>query len=214
MPSVSVLTSRALASAIALAAIAALGIEVTASATALGGDFWAALRRAASYFTVLTNALVAIAFLLIATGRQASSAWLAGVVLWIELVAGIYHIVLANQWAPEGLAWWSDQGLHTLVPLLVAVWWLVCMPPWTPNALVVVKWMSWPLAYTAIAIVRGSLTGFWPYPFLDPGLQGVWGVGINVFGLAVVILLAGGCVAAFDAWRFRGVEDFQRRGAD
>ncbi len=62
--------------------------------------------------------------------------------------------------------------------------------------------MIWPLAYVIYAVARGTFTGFWPYPFLDPGSSGVLGMGVNLLSLTLVLLLAGAGIAAFDFWRF------------
>jgi hypothetical protein len=202
MPGFLFLTTRVSALVVAVVAIGALAIEAVVATEVFQGDLWAALRRSSAYFTVLTNLLVALHFLAIAAGWRISGARVAGMVLWIGLVAAIYHIVLARLWSPVGLAWWSDQGLHTLVPVLVTLWWLAFASSWRPDSRAVMKWMIWPLAYVVYAALRGVLTGYWPYPFLDPAPTGVFGMLVNLFGLTLVFLLAGSGIAAFDHWRF------------
>lgn len=202
MTSIPVWIPRVSASIVAIAAVGALAIDLVVASETFHGDLWAALRRTSAFFTVLTNLIVAIHFMAIAAGWKVESARVAGMVLWIGLVGVVYHLVLAGLWSPQGLAWWSDQGLHTLVPLLVTLWWLAFASPWRPSARAVLKWMVWPLAYVIYAVARGTFTGFWPYPFLDPGSSGVLGMGVNLLSLTLVLLLAGAGIAAFDFWRF------------
>lgn len=194
--------SRASAFVIALAVAGELAIEVNVSTAAFHGDLGAALRRLIAYFTVLTNLVVGVHFLAIAVGWKASGARVAGMVLWISIVCAVYHLVLSDTWSPQGLAWWSDLGLHTVTPVLVTLWWLAFASPWRPDTRAVLKWMVWPVGYLVYAVLRGALTGFWPYPFLDPEVSGVVGLMINILGVTLVFLGVGSGIAVFDAWRF------------
>jgi hypothetical protein len=45
--------------------------------------------------------------------------------------------------------------------------------------------LIYPLAWVGFSLVRGAMTGWWPYPFLDPtGPNGVTGVVVYVAGIA------------------------------
>jgi hypothetical protein len=124
-------------------------------------------------------------------GAAPSSAWLAGLTLWIIIVAIVYHLLLARLWAPAGLAWWADQGLHSAVPVLVTLWWLQFAPKPGLRVGHAALWLAWPLLYTAYALVRGTLTGRYPYPFLDVTTIGYDGVALNGIGLTVAFFLGG-----------------------
>ncbi|MCC6000358.1 MAG: Pr6Pr family membrane protein [Pararhodobacter sp.] len=193
--------ARAAALVVSVCAFGALAIRGVASLEQFEGDVGATLWQLAGFFTVLTNLLVAVHFMAIAAGWRVPGARVAGLVLWIGLVGLVYHLLLAHLWSPEGLSWWADQALHTLVPVLVALWWLAFVPFWSPDWRVVLIWLGWPLAYVAYAILRGALTGFWPYPFLDPGLHGVGEGGVNLLGLLLAFLLSGAAVAGLDRLR-------------
>lgn len=195
--------ARAAAGGLALVAWGALALQVQVALPLNGDHLGTTLWRMAGYFTVLTNLLVALHFSAVAGGWRVPGRRVAGMVLWIGLVGAVYHAVLARLWAPQGLAWWADQGLHTVVPVLAGLWWLAFCPRWQPRAADVAGWVLWPMVYAGYAVVRGTLTGFWPYPFLDPGLHGALGVALNIAGLALAFALAGALVAAFDHWRFR-----------
>jgi hypothetical protein len=177
--------ARSAALVVSVAAFGALATQFVASFRLFEGDLVATLWYLAGFFTVLTNLLVAVHFMAIAASWRVPGARVAGLVLWIGLVGVVYHLLLARLWSPQGLSWWADQGLHTLVPVLVVLWWFAFVPFWSPGWRVLLSWQGWPLAYVAYAILRGALTGFWPYPFLDPGLNGAWGVAANILGLQV-----------------------------
>ena len=186
---------RSLPFVILCTALVALALQVPASQALLGGTLVETLWRLAGYFTILTNLGVAAIMLAEVSGHRTSARLAGGMTLAILMVALIYHLLLAGLWSPTGLAWWADQGLHTAVPALVLIWWLVQAPK-RVSLRDLPLWLAWPSIYLAYALVRGLATGFWPYPFLDVGTLGWTRVAGNVAaitlafaGLALVLLL-------------------------
>ena len=113
----------------------------------------------------------------------------AAVMTVIMAVVGLaYHILLAGIWKPVGFAWWADQGLHTAVPLLVALWWVAYAPKSGLEGRDAFKWLVWPIGYGAYALVRGFASGFYPYPFMDVSVLGMSQVLINLSGLSVAFI--------------------------
>ena len=78
--------------------------------------------------------------------------------------------------------------LHTVTPLLAAIDWLLVNRDrvrwWYAGA-----WLAYPLAYLAFALVRGALTGRYPYPFIDVGTHGYPAVAVNATVFAVLFFL-------------------------
>ncbi len=171
----------------ALAAQAVVSYRLTGASSVLA-LFWVM----AAYFTVLVNLIVAVSFAAIfMTGRIGSAGWHGGLFLWIGTVGLIYHTILAGIWAPQGLGWWADQGLHTAVPLLCLIWWVRCAPKspltrWHP-----LRWAVVPLAYCIYALLRGQMTGVYAYPFIDVGVLGVGRTALNVAMLTLGFVFAG-----------------------
>jgi len=180
---------RLAALAVATLALAALRAQFDA----MGPDAGSASVRLwamAGYFTILTNALVAAHMLLVALHWRISAARAAGLLLSIVMVGLVYHTLLARLWQPDGLLAWADLGLHTGVPLAYALWWAVLAPKDVqPGDLK--WWLVWPLGYGAYALIRGALTGFWPYPFLNADALGWPRVAVHLVLLAGVIALGG-----------------------
>jgi len=152
--------------------------------------------RLAGYFTILTNLGVACLMLSEFGGRQLSPRTAGGMMLSIAVVGILYHLILARLWSPTGLAWWADQTLHTVVPILSALWWYGFAGK-AVSLRDLPSWLVWPLAYACYALIRGQATGFWPYPFLDADTLGwsavAWNVGFLVvtflgLGVATVVL--------------------------
>ncbi len=196
-PRVFGLQARLTAATIALVAAVAIVTQTLISIEAMaanGHGLWRALWRTSGYFTMLTNGLVALAMTLVAIGRWPRGVptvpVLTGLAMAIGLVGAVYHTLLAQLWAPQGLQWWMDQALHTATPLLTALFWLLHVPkgglryrhlPWL---------LGWPVLYAAYALARGALDGWYPYPFMDVGRIGY------ALALRNAALLAGAMLAA------------------
>lgn len=191
--------ARVLAAATAAIAFAALVGQfalMLQNAAAMGIRPVTAAWRFLGYFTILTNALVALAMAAVALGRvprerRGVAVALTGLMLAIGLVGVVYHAVLAALWSPQGLQWWVDQALHSMTPALALMFWIAFVPkaglryadaPW---------WMAWPSVYAAYAFLRGAADGWFPYPFIDATRLG-WHVALgNAVALAVAFLVTG-----------------------
>lgn len=142
------------------------------------------LWRQARYFTILTTWLLAISFLAIAATGRTRAAWATGLTLWSAIVGVVYHLLLARDLT--GLRWWTDQGLHTLVPIAVVLWWVLCAPKSGLRPIHAIWWLIWPGLYVAYALIRGEIDGKHPYFFIDPPLTGwpkviLWMIGLTAF---------------------------------
>ena len=157
-------------------------------------DILTELWRQARYFTILTTLLVAVHFARIALTARASPVWSAALTYWIVIVGAVYHGLLARDL--EGLRWWSDQALHTLVPITVVMWWLTTGPKAGLRYGHAVLWLVWPGLYMAYALIRGEIDGRHPYFFIDPPLIGWPEVILWCIGLGVVFWLFGVLIVA------------------
>ncbi len=185
--------ARLTAFALAIVGLAALRAQFDAlTGLSLAVDrIWAM----AAYFTILTNALLVAHLLAISKGWQISASRAAGLMVAITTVGILYHALLASQFPTEGLGWWADLGLHTVMPLGFAAWWLGFAPKnvhWRD----VPQWLIWPAIYAAYAMIRGQKTGAWAYPFLNADALGWPHVVRNIGALVVALVLLSLAVAA------------------
>lgn len=184
--------ARLSALALAIIGLAALRAQFDAHGDGATVDI---LWRMAGFFTLLTNALLVVHLLAIANGWAIPARRAGGLLLSILMVGAIYHLLLAHLWNPQGVAWWTQQGLHSAMPLGYLVWWLAFAPK-DLHRRDIALWLLWPLAYCVYALTRGALTGFWPYPFLDADSHGWLRVAANCAILtAAFLLLAAGILA-------------------
>jgi hypothetical protein len=163
----------------------------------------AALVRYFSYFTILSNLIVA-AVAVSATVRpdgngpwsRASMRGAAAVYIGVTMV--VYDRVLQPSWNPMGAQLWADIGLHYLVPIAYLTWWLWWAPHGTLQLRDAARWLLFPLAFLAWCCVRGLFQHEWAYPFLDIDALGARTVVRNAFGVLGVFLALGIAVFGVD----------------
>ena len=149
-----------------------------------------------SYFTILTNLLVATcytAILLIpdsAAGRfffrQQN---LAAITVYIIIVGLIYNTILRFLWNPQGLQAVVDELLHAAIPVLAFICWLLFAGKDKLQWKDISSWLIYPLAYLAYVLLRGSSSGFYPYPFIDRAVLGTTKVLVNAAGITLLFTI-------------------------
>lgn len=148
-----------------------------------------------SFFTILTNVLVAITFtvnglpgntrlssLLSRPGNQTA------VAVYILVVALIYNAILRFIWSPTGMQQLVDELLHLVIPVLFLVYWIWFVLKLSFDFSKIFYWMIYPLVYLVWIISRGAVSGFYPYPFVDASKLGYHRVAINC-GLILILFL-------------------------
>lgn len=151
-----------------------------------------------SYFTVLTNLLVAVCLSFI-LGKPGSSfgsffskpATLSAVALYIFIVGLVYNTILRSVWNPMGLQKWVDEGLHVVVPLFFVIFWLLFVPKGSLKWIHPFRWLTYPALYFVYALLRGEFSGFYAYPFINTAELGYGNVLINAGGIMLAFIAAG-----------------------
>lgn len=123
-----------------------------------------------SFFTVLSNLMVAITSLPIALGRRLSYPLrvlrLNGVVAIV--ITGVVHWFLLRPGSDlTGFTVVVDAVTHIIVPILAVVVWLVAGPRGMTGHWVVAGSFAFPVLYAGWIFLYGALTGWYPYHFID-----------------------------------------------
>jgi hypothetical protein len=159
-----------------------------------------------SYFTVLINLVAAIAFTsrLLAPESKLYRLFTdphiaTAIAAYITIVAAVYSAVLRAVWEPTGLQRVVDIALHDVIPVAYIVFWLLFVRHgpgvrWSEP----VRWLVVPLVYIAYTLVRGALTGWYPYDFLDIPAIGFNSVARVAVGLSVAFWAVGLCFVALN----------------
>lgn len=125
------------------------------------------------------------------------------------IVTGVvYNLLLRDIPNADGYVGptWANEALHVWIPIYFALDWLL-----TPGR-VRIAWstlwlaVSYPLAWVGVTMVRAQLTGWYPYPFLDPnGPNGALGVVAYVAAIAAFIVLLAAIAVVINRVHTRGV---------
>ena len=163
-----------------------------------------------SYFTILSNALAAMALLVGAyfsfTVRR-DPPWfnlsLAAIVTYMATTGVVYNLLLRSITLEQGrtLAW-SNEVLHLIAPIYIVLVWILSpgKSPLRWSALWAI--VAFPIAWAVYTMIRGPLVGWYPYPFLDPSQPGGYGaVAVYVLGIAGFIGLMGCAVVGLSRTR-------------
>jgi hypothetical protein len=152
-----------------------------------------------SYFTVESNSLGAAILILsalaLAGGKQGRLiAMLRGAsTLNMILVGALVTLLLSGIEDAEFTAVpWDNIVLHYMVPIVVALDWLIDIPEVCMPFKQALAWLLFPMAYLMYSLKRGHVVNWYPYPFLDPSNHGY----ITVATLSVALAVA----AAGLAW--------------
>lgn len=175
----------------------------TSGASLLGG-----LVNYFSFFTVLTNTLVAVVLTCVAT-RQPSKGrtfflqpWVtSGIAVSIIVVGVAYNLLLRQLWQPQGLQWLANELLHDVMPVLFTLYWWFCVPKGSLRVRHIGVWVLYPVLYFAYTLLRGHLLGVYPYPFIDVEKLGYAQAFINACGVLAGFVLAALIIVGVDRWR-------------
>lgn len=195
--------ARATAFMIFIAAIAwlALGFQLyilIKNAEINGLTRLEATGRFFGYFTILTNLLVAVCLssILLKPGSSlgrffSRPSTIAAIALYIFIVGLVYNTILRFIWEPTGLQKWVDEALHVIIPLLFVILWLLFVPKGSLKWRHPFRWLIYPAIYLAYALLRGALSGFYAYPFINVKESGYNRVLLNSAGLMLVFIIIG-----------------------
>lgn len=167
-----------------------------------------------SYFTILTNLLVAVCCTCIAVNPRkgwgaffSKTQTLTAITVYILVVGIVYNIILRFLWQPKGLQKLVDELLHSVIPALFLLYWLLLINKQTLQWKQIFAWLAYPLAYLLFILVRGSSSGFYPYPFVNVAALGMNKVLLNSVAITILFIVIGLLLIAAGKWQYRRHND-------
>ncbi|MES2797220.1 MAG: Pr6Pr family membrane protein [Bacteroidota bacterium] len=149
-----------------------------------------------SFFTILTNSLIAIYFSLSLLKKRNGflsnidkPGTLTAIAVYITIVGLVYQIVLRHIWDPTGIQMIVDELLHSVIPLLVFIFWYLYEESKLVQYKQIVQWLIYPFIYLIYILIRGAYSNFYPYPFVDVVSLGLIQVLLNSIGLIVFFII-------------------------
>ncbi|WP_425309022.1 Pr6Pr family membrane protein [Ammonicoccus fulvus] len=176
-------------------AVAILAALVTNTVEAVLGISDTTPIRLWSYFTLQSNLVLAVIFLIGAfVAQDRLPAWWdtarGGAAFYMTMTGIIYVVLIAPP--EEFLSWslsWTGIVQHRIGPWAAfldwALVWMTAKAGWKRP----LSWLVYPILFLIAAMVRGAITGWYPYHFLDPLQAGGWGGVATLTGVVVIAFL-------------------------
>lgn len=148
-----------------------------------------------SFFTILTNILVALYFTSrisffknTSLSKLSNSGNLTALTAFILVVGLVYQFILRGTWQPAGLQKIIDELLHSIIPLFVLLYWMKFANKTDLIFKDIKVWLWYPIGYFIYIIIRGHFSGFYPYPFVNVTEIGYSQVFINAMLVSLFFL--------------------------
>jgi hypothetical protein len=153
-----------------------------------------------AFFTIQSNLIVGGTTLLLALNPERSSMAfrvfrLIGLVA-ITVTGVVYHVALAGVLDLDGVHQLGNQLVHTVVPVLAVVGWLMFGPRRLTSSGIARLSLLFPFLWLAFTLIRGSVIHWYPYPFIDVTRIGYAKALLNCVWVSLLLLgLAAGATA-------------------
>ena len=163
-----------------------------------------------SFFTILTNLLVALGTTLplLASHSVAGQFFLrpssqTAIAVYITIVGVTYSLLLRQLWNPQGAQKVADVLLHDVVPVLYVAFWVFLVPKFTLRWSDAVRWLAFPVLYMAYILARGFVSHWYPYYFIDVDTIGLLRALFHAAGLLLAFFGLGVLFIAIGRWTAR-----------
>ncbi|WP_129716826.1 Pr6Pr family membrane protein [Pedobacter sp. SYP-B3415] len=179
-----------------LTALFAVVVQLYLNIDRGGLSFIGTLINFLSFYTILTNILIMVCYAALLFGHEGRiSAFFerpvtqTALMINIFVVGAIYNVVLRSLWAPEGLQWIVNELLHAFNPVWFLLFWLLFTDKRNMPSGQLLSWLLYPATYLVYTLVRGSFTGWYPYPFVNITQLGLGRVLLNCVAITAFFLI-------------------------
>lgn len=150
-----------------------------------------------SYFTILSNvfAVVTLLFGAYIVASKTKQRWFSDLLrgaatLYMVITGIVFSLLLANiENATLTAVAWDNTVLHYIMPIAVFIDWLIDRSRSKFSYKTSLLWLAFPIIYVVYSLVRGMAINWYPYPFLNPEVNGYTGVVVTVIGIALTSLV-------------------------
>jgi hypothetical protein len=168
-------------------------VAITAQVTHLANHRSLDLFNFFSYFTILSNVfatfVLIIGSLYLLRKRKPSHTEdmvRNAAVLYMAVTGIVYAALLSGQNLGLLMPWVNDI-LHKVMPVVVVADWLYQPARTKLKIKQSPLLLIFPVIYLAYSLIRGSIIGWYPYPFLNPGKAGGY-VGVAFYCAGILVL--------------------------
>jgi hypothetical protein len=127
------------------------------------------------------------------------------------IIVGVVYNVLLRDIVAVGYVstiTWPNEVIHVAIPIFLVLEWLLAPGRTRLSFRRIGFAVAYPLAWVAFTLVRGPLTGWYPYPFLEPDGPGGWpSVWLYVVGIASFIVIMAALAISVTKAGGKGTDD-------
>jgi hypothetical protein len=109
------------------------------------------------------------------------------VTLYMTMTGIIYILLLGN--TPSILVPWVNIVLHYIMPFAMLLLWVLVPPYKAIPYKRALYWLIFPIVYLIYSLVRGMYANWYPYPFIDPTVNGWPSVIVTSLVIALSVLV-------------------------
>jgi hypothetical protein len=150
-----------------------------------------------SFFTIESNLFAAIILLFSATAvvfRKRTDSRLTmlrgAATLYMVITGIVFSVLLAGLEASVLTAVpWDNIVLHYIMPVAVLVDWVIDNATDRLPLRRAFVWLAYPIFYVVYSLIRGNLVEWYPYPFLNPSVNGIGYVLFISVGIAILAVV-------------------------
>lgn len=163
-----------------------------------GQGFLGRLIDILSYFTILSNVVVAVVMTTLWRAPR-RTAWFFRALrldslMMITITCIVYNALLRSTTVNVGLNVYTDLLLHQIVPVLTILVWLLVGPRRQFGLRDLLPALIVPLAWAAYALIRGAVIGAYPYDIVNVAKYGYGSVLLTI-AMIVAVGVALGLIA-------------------
>lgn len=125
-----------------------------------------------SFFTIQSKIIIAVVFLisvyfLIMQRSSKKLEFIRGASILFMVITGIIYFLLLRNVDVQISTPWINNVLHYIIPTVALLDWLLNPPARKIKFKHALLWLLFPFVYLLYQPIRGSLIGWYPYPFLS-----------------------------------------------
>ena len=162
-----------------------------------------------SYFTIQSNIIAAVVlFYMVLRPANESVAFArirGAATLYMATTGIVYALLLSGNPAAVAITLpWVNAVLHQLMPVYMVADWIASPPRHRLGFRESLLFLIYPIVWLVYTLPRGAITGWYPYPFLNPAKAG-GALGVTAYVVAItfgIVLIAQG-VRGLQAYRNR-----------
>jgi len=149
------------------------------------------IARFFTFFTILTNILVAITFTVIWLQPKNRLTFFlkpntqTAIAVYIFVVGFVYNTILRFIWQPQGIQRIVDEMLHLIIPIVYILYWYFEIEKTAVIWKNIFGWLIYPIIYLIVIMIRGNYAKYYPYPFVNVSELGIIKVAINSVYLTI-----------------------------